>query len=211
MTRVTLALLVAIATAVLLVFLIDEALFVQGEPAAADICHVLAGPDYRTHYAIDLYQRGMCRRLLFIGGREQDSFSFAEYRRNLAMAHGVPAESIEIDKIEIYSSFSEIERLKVFINHFNLSHSPSVMMISDAYHMHRLRMVYSWIVGERPVPQLVAVPFEETPYPRAWWTSKIATQMISKEIVKILFYQVRYRFPSDTIRDWFARFDKIND
>jgi hypothetical protein len=47
---------------------IGDSLVVQDELHPADVIHVIAGPDYRTDYAIQLYQEGYGRQLFFTGG-----------------------------------------------------------------------------------------------------------------------------------------------
>ena len=47
---------------------IGEFLVIQDKIHPADVIHVIAGPDYRTDHAIQLYLQGFGRQLFFTGG-----------------------------------------------------------------------------------------------------------------------------------------------
>ena len=47
---------------------VGDFLVVRDKLEPADIIHVIAGEDYRTDYAIHLYQQGYGRLLFFTGG-----------------------------------------------------------------------------------------------------------------------------------------------
>ncbi len=64
-----------VALGVILVFFrerwlmrIGDFLYIQDTLAPADVIHVIAGDDYRTDYAIQLYKKGYGKELFFTGG-----------------------------------------------------------------------------------------------------------------------------------------------
>lgn len=192
--------------------LLGETLFVKDKLAKADICLVLGGPEYRSLYAIDLYKNGLCGTLLFIGGQVgRGDHAISERRRTLALEQGIPEDAIAVDTTDVYSTFGEIGRLRTFIDGHAAEETPTVMLISDPYHMRRTRMVYRWIVGDKARSQMAPVPFERTPMPREWWTDIMSIKRIMREFVKITYYQIRYLFSSTILDKWISQLELINE
>ncbi len=72
---------------------IGSFLVVQDDLSPSDILHVVAGEDYRTDYAIDLYQQGLANTIFFTGGIcQHHGYDHAEHGMELARAGDVPQE-----------------------------------------------------------------------------------------------------------------------
>ncbi|MFA5927152.1 MAG: YdcF family protein [Patescibacteria group bacterium] len=92
----------------------------------------------RINHAINLYNEGKVRKIIFTGGRaEEDSLSEAEAARDYALARGVGIENILIET-ESWTTYSNLSNTKKIVETENLG---KVMIISDPLHIKRAEMM----------------------------------------------------------------------
>ena len=187
---------------------IGDFLIIEDELHPADVIHVIAGADYRTDHAIQLYRQGLGKQILFTGGRcTCNNYYYGQHDRDLALEQGVPPEAIAIDDTTVTSTYSEVVRLKEFI-----ARSPtpihSVIVVSDPFHMRRSQWTYRKVLGEGIEILMAPVPFEQTPYQRRWWTDITSQRYVVDEYKKSLYYLLRYQFSQGWVQDWLASFDE---
>jgi uncharacterized SAM-binding protein YcdF (DUF218 family) len=180
---------------------------IQDSLHRADVIHVIAGEDYRTEYAIQLYQQGLGNTLFFTGGWcTVHLYRHGEHARELAIAHGVSSDAVAIDDSKVTSTYMEAERLKEWIDQ-----SPfpvrSIIVVSDPFHMRRARWTYETIFGESIEIQMAPVPFERTPYQSLWWKDAQSRQNVREEYSKFVYYVFRYQLSWGFVRDWLASLD----
>lgn len=89
----------------------------------------------RTDRAVSLFEQGVAPVLLFTGGVGEHPPSEAEVAATRAMAQGVPASAILLEP----SSTSTEENARYAAA---LSPSRQVVVVSDAWHTHRVRWVF---------------------------------------------------------------------
>jgi uncharacterized SAM-binding protein YcdF (DUF218 family) len=189
-------------------FFIGDFLVIKDKLQPVDVIHVIAGPDYRTDYAIQLYKEGYAKQIFFTGGWcSKHKVNHSEHGKERAIEQGVPSEAIAIDGTEITSTYSEAVRLKEFITE-NPIPIRSVIVVSDPYHMRRARWTYRKVLGDQIILQMAPVPFEQLPYPNRWWTNWESRSIVRDEYVKTVFYYARYQFSWGPLREWLATFDK---
>jgi len=210
---------IAIATLILLgailflarepiLYFIGDFLVVQDDLHPADVIHVIAGEDYRTDYAIQLYRQGYGKQIFFTGGWcIFHNLYHGQHGRDLALEQGVPPEAIAIDDTNVTSTYSEAVRLKEFIATSTVP-VKSVIVVSDPFHMRRARLTYQWVLGDGVNVQMAPIPFDLTPYRRYWWTDEGSWQYVRNEYVKIVYYYARYRLSGGPLRDWLVSLDK---
>jgi uncharacterized SAM-binding protein YcdF (DUF218 family) len=187
---------------------IGDFLIVEDELQPSDVIHVIAGPDYRSDYAIQLYKEGYARQIFFTGTWcAIHQVNHSEHGRDRALEQGVPSSAIAIDGTEIETTYSEAVRLKEYIS---ASPTPihSIIIVSDPYHMRRARWAFRKVLGDQIILQMAPVPFEQLPYPRHWWTDWESRKMVRDEYIKSVFYLLRYQLSWGALRDWLATFDK---
>jgi uncharacterized SAM-binding protein YcdF (DUF218 family) len=187
---------------------IGDFLIVEDELQPSDVIHVIAGPDYRSDYAIQLYKEGYARQIFFTGTWcAIHQVNHSEHGRERALEQGVPSSAIVIDGTEIETTYSEAVRLKEYIS---ASPTPihSIIIVSDPYHMRRARWAFRKVLGDQIILQMAPVPFEQLPYPRHWWTDWESRKMVRDEYIKSVFYLLRYQLSWGALRDWLATFDK---
>ena len=182
-------------------------LVVRDDLERADLCHVLSGNEERVVFGIALHERGLCAKLVFIGGHEVAARSYSFQRRAFAIDRGVPADDIVIDETEVFSTFEEITRLAAIIERSSPPIS-TVMYVTDPYHTRRVRMVSRWILGDSVRVRTASVPFEDSLDDHPWWADRRSRQMVSKEYVKMIYYVLRYRVPFQPLNDWMVSFDE---
>jgi uncharacterized SAM-binding protein YcdF (DUF218 family) len=186
---------------------IGDFLVVKDDLQPADVIHVIAGPDDRTDYAIQLYKQGYGKLIFFTGGWcTYHDLYHGQHGRELALQQGVPPEAIAIDDSWVTSTYSEVVRLKEFV-----AQSPtpirSVIVVSDAYHMRRARWTYEKLLGDQVRVQMAPVPFEVSPYQRRWWTDKASREYVKEEYLKMAYYYARYQLSWGPLKEWLASFD----
>jgi uncharacterized SAM-binding protein YcdF (DUF218 family) len=186
---------------------IGDFLVVQASLHRADVIHVIAGEDYRTDYAIQLYERGLASTLFFTGGWcKLHMYYHGEHARERALAYGLHVDAIAIDDSDVTSTYMEAERLKEWI-----AQSPdpvrSIIVVSDPFHMRRARWTYQKVFGDSIAVQLAPVPFAMTPYQRNWWRNQQSRQNVQDEYVKFVYYLFRYQYSWGILKDWLVSFD----
>ena len=183
-------------------------LVVKDDLLPADVIHVISGPDGRTDYAIQLYEQGYGKQILFTGGWcAAIDGTFAERSRQRAIKQGVPGDVVAVDGSWITSTYSEAVRLKEFIAG---SQSPirSVIVVSDPYHMRRARWTYRQVLDSQVSVQMAPVPFDLFPYQRRWWTDEKSRKMVMLEYLKVVYYHVRYELSRGPVREWLASLEQ---
>lgn len=187
--------------------LIGDFLVIHDTLYPADVIHVIAGEDYRTDYAIQLYERGFGKTLFFTGGWcDTHLYRHGEHAQERALFQGVPADAIALDDSKVLSTFMEAERLKAWI-----AQSPypvrSVIVVSDPFHMRRVRWTYQKVFGDSIAVQMAPVPFDLTPFQRTWWNDPQSRQNVREEYAKLVYYLFRYQYSRGFFRDWLASLD----
>jgi uncharacterized SAM-binding protein YcdF (DUF218 family) len=187
---------------------IGDFLVVQDKLQPVDVIHVVAGPDEYTDYAVQLYQQGFGKKIFFTGGWcPFHNVMHGEHGRERAVANGVSPEAIAGDDSPVTSTYSEVVRLKVFIEG-NEMPIRSVAVVSDPYHMRRARWTYRQILGNKMDLRMAPLPFELSQYKRRWWTDKESKRMVKDEYLKILYYYARYKFAWAWMKDWLESLDR---
>jgi uncharacterized SAM-binding protein YcdF (DUF218 family) len=191
-----------------ILFFIGNFLIVEDELQPADVIHVIAGPNYRSDYAIQLFKEGYARQIFFTGAWcPIHNVNHSEFGKERAIEQGIPSSAIVSDGTEIATTYSEAIRLKEYIS-ARPTPIHSVIVVSDPYHMRRARWAYKKVLGDQIIIQMAPVPFERLPYQRRWWINWESRDMVRDEYVKTVFYLFRYQFSWGPIRDWLATFDK---
>jgi uncharacterized SAM-binding protein YcdF (DUF218 family) len=187
--------------------LVGDFLFIPDTRHPADVIHVIAGEDYRTDYAIQLYKQGYGHALFFTGGWcEIHHYRHGEHAKERALAQGIPLDAIAIDDSKVTSTYMEAEKLKEWI-----AQSPnpvrSIMVVSDPFHMRRARWTYQKIFGDDIEIQMAPVPFDRTPYQHDWWKDPQSRRNVREEYSKFIYYLFRYQLSWGYFRDWLASLD----
>jgi uncharacterized SAM-binding protein YcdF (DUF218 family) len=189
--------------------LTGDFLIIQDTLEPADVIHVIAGDDYRTDYAFQLYQQGYGKTVFFTGGWcDIHLYEHGTHAREKALLQGLPLDSIASDDSAVMSTYMEAERLKEWIAS---SASPvrSIIVVSDPFHMRRARWTYQKVFGNQVQIQMAPVPFEFTPYQSVWWKDVDSRKYVEEEYLKYVFYMFRYEYSWGVFKDWLATFDKM--
>lgn len=187
--------------------LIGNYLIVVDDRKPADVIHVIAGDDYRTDYAIQLYKAGDAPILFFTGGWcTMHQSDHGQHAKELSVAAGVPAEAIATDDASVMSTYAEAQRLKDWMDR---SPRPirSVIVVGDPFQMRRASWIYRWVLGDQVRVQMAPVPFAQTSYQRLWWKDHASQLYVRDEYEKLAYNLLRYRLSSGRFQEWLASFD----
>jgi len=183
-------------------------LVVQDELSPADILHVVAGEDYRTDYAIDLYQQGLSKTIFFTGGTcKYHGYDHSEHGMQLARARGVSQDALAADSTPVKSTYDEAVLLKKYIDENQLP-VKSIIVVSDPFHMRRARWTYQRVLGQGIQVLMAPVPFEQTPLHEKWWEDSESKAYVISEYGKFVYYIGRYWLNWGPLERWLASFDK---
>ncbi len=187
--------------------LIGNFLVIKDALHPADVIHVIAGDDYRTDYAIQLYKEGYGKTLFFTGGWcEIHQYNHGEHAKEIALAQGAPLKTIAFDDSEVTSTYMEAEKLKEWVEH-NPYPVKSIIIVSDPFHMRRVHWTYRRLFGDQIQLQMAPVPFDATPYQHTWWKDPGSRQNVQEEYSKLIYYLLRYQYSWGSFRDWLASLD----
>lgn len=187
--------------------LIGDFLIIQDTLEPADVIHVIAGEDYRTDYAFQLYRQGYGETIFFTGGRCESHLNGHGARaKERALTQGLPLDSIAFDDSEVMSTYMEAEKLKEWIAR-NSYPVQSIIVVSDPFHMRRALWTYQQVFGDQIQIQMAPVPFELTPYRATWWKDTESQKYVREEYFKFVFYRFRYQYSWGIFKDWLASFD----
>jgi uncharacterized SAM-binding protein YcdF (DUF218 family) len=172
---------------------IGNFLIVQDAPYPADVIHVIAGDDYRTEYAIQLYKQGFARSIFFTGGWcVFHGYNHGEHGLQLALSEGVPREDIAYDESPVFSTYDEAVLLKKYLDK-NLPSAQTIIVVSDPFHMRRARWTYKMVFGKGMKVIMQPVPFSQTPFKQQWWTDDTSRTYVRDEYKKLIYYFFRYQ------------------
>jgi uncharacterized SAM-binding protein YcdF (DUF218 family) len=184
--------------------LIGNFLMVQDDLSPVDVIHVIAGDDYRTEYAIQLYKQGYARQLFFTGGWcVYHGYYHGRHGLELALAAGIPREAIAYDDSPVSSTYDEALLLQEYLDQFQPAYK-SVMVVSDPFHMRRSQWTYQHIFGDGYKILMAPVPFDQTPFKQQWWTDASSEKYVFEEYKKLVYYFFRYQLNIH----WLVVFDR---
>jgi uncharacterized SAM-binding protein YcdF (DUF218 family) len=187
---------------------IGDFLVVEDKLEPADVIHVIAGPDYRTEYGIQLYKQGYGRQVFFTGGWcSLHNENHGQRGKERAVQQGVPSEAISLNDSKVTSTYSEVVRLREFIAQSQVP-IKSVIVVSDPHHMRRARWTYRQVLDHQISIQMAPVPFALSPYRNRWWTDGESRIMVRDEYLKFLYYIARYELSRGGVKEWLASFDR---
>jgi uncharacterized SAM-binding protein YcdF (DUF218 family) len=186
---------------------IGDYLIIEDEVKPVDVIHVIAGDDYRSEYAFQLYRLGDAKTIFFTGGWcTTHGWEHGAHGKQLALQQGIPAEAVAFDDTRVYTTYAEALRLKDWLDHHSAP-IRSVMVVSDPFHMRRVRWIYRQVFGGKVEIRLAPVPFEQTPYQRQWWSDQGSREYVKDEYVKSIFYVLRYQLAWGSLKEWLSTFD----
>jgi uncharacterized SAM-binding protein YcdF (DUF218 family) len=142
------------------------------------------GTDERVQHAVEIFDRGYARHLVFSSGYTY-SFREAEVMRSLAVQHGVPPEAIELeqrstDTHENVIFSGEILRARGWT---------SAVLVSSPYHMRRALLV--WKKADPDIKVIPAPPARSQFYDHARGASFDQVRAIVHEYLAIAGYRLR--------------------
>src|SRR5512143_168385 len=134
-------------------------LVIQDKLHPVDVIQVIAGEDYRTEYAIQLYKQGYAKMLFFTGGWcIQHQYYHGSHGMEVALQAGVPRQAVAYDDSKVLSTYDEVSLLKKYLDE-NQTGYHSVMVVSDPFHMRRAQWTYRHILGKGYTILMTPEPF----------------------------------------------------
>ncbi len=133
----------------------------------------------RVNTAVDLYQRGLVRTMIFSGGPGDGAVHETEAMKALAQARGVPGDAILCDRRGVNTEGTVEGTLELMRRHG----IRSLMAVSHFYHLPRIKMAFA-----RRGVGVYTVPARET-----YRLSKLPV-FIAREIPALMYYWIKPAF-----------------
>jgi len=182
---------------------IGDYLLVKDNLVPVDVIHVIAGDDYRSEYAFQLYKQGLSKYIFFTGGWcKYHGYYHGNHGKELAIQNDIPESAIAYDDSNVKSTYDEILLLKKWID-VNPNKIKSILIVSDPFHMRRSKWIVNKIFGGEINVIMAPVPMDWTISGNNWWQDKTSRKYIIEEYVKLVYYFFRYQLSIN----WLGVFD----
>jgi len=182
---------------------IGDYLLVKDDLVPVDVIHVIAGDDYRSEYAFQLYKQGLSKYIFFTGGWcKYHGYYHGNHGKELAIQNDIPESAIAYDDSNVKSTYDEILLLKKWID-VNPNKIKSILIVSDPFHMRRSKWIVNKIFGGEINVIMAPVPMDWTISGNNWWQDKTSRKYIIEEYVKLVYYFFRYQLSIN----WLGVFD----
>lgn len=136
----------------------------------------------RVDHAVALYKLHLAPRLLMTGGNDrEDHVNEAETMRQLAVARGVPADAILLEK-QATSTYENFQFSKRILGEKELH---SIIIVTEPFHVARASLV-----AEKAGLDYTVSPATASP---CWRPAKYASRYFLKEPIAILVYALQYK------------------
>lgn len=169
---------------------ITEFLFLEDEPAAAELIFVFGGRNQaRALRAAELYRRGLAPRVLIAGGFNRELGDVeAQFLGRLAVEQGVQEEDL---LLELRSANTEenVAMGRDLLEKLGCLPRDTVLLVSAPLHMRRARLTF-----ERYFPGVKALccPDGRTDVTRTnWWQTEEGRRLVFRELEKVRSLQQR--------------------
>jgi uncharacterized SAM-binding protein YcdF (DUF218 family) len=165
-------------------------------PQETEMCFVLGGNSYeRGIAATELFKQFPQQKFIATGGNYPyqilclDTTMFeSELTRHFMLSQGVPANQVDT----LSSAHSTMDESNEILAWCKSKNAKKITVISSAFHMRRVRMVFEDKFEEAGIQINFhgAAPIEYNEL--NWWQNEEGMIMTNNELVKILYYAVKY-------------------
>jgi len=169
---------------------ITEFLFLEDEPAAAELIFVFGGRnEWRALRAAELYRAGFAPRVLIAGGYNRELGRVeAEFLGRLAVEQGVPREDLLLEMRSVNTE-ENVAMGRELLEKLGLLPRDTVLLVSAPMHMRRARSTF-----ERYFPgvRVLCCPDGRPDVRRDnWWQSEEGRRLVFRELEKVRSLQQR--------------------
>ncbi|MFN5296554.1 MAG: YdcF family protein [Flavobacteriales bacterium] len=165
-------------------------------PEQTDMCFVLGGNSYeRGLEAYNLYQQFPQQSFIATGGNYpyqilclDTTMLECELTRHFMLSKGVPASQVDT----LSSAHSTMDESNEILHWCKKNNADYITIISSAFHMRRVRMVFEDKFEKDGIKINFhgAAPIEYNEL--NWWQNEEGMIMTNNELVKILYYAIKY-------------------
>jgi uncharacterized SAM-binding protein YcdF (DUF218 family) len=168
---------------------------VRDSEAATDLAVILdGGKGERLWKGLDLWQRGVAKRLLITGDADPvlpvyaggPGITQAEAKREIAIRKGVPADSVEV----LLGPTSTLEEARAVRRWCDGRTIRSITVVTSPFHTRRARAVFRHAFRKSGVRVMVDhAPWDVAGFStHRWWTREKELMAVFDETVKTLYY-----------------------
>lgn len=161
-------------------------LVVREEPVPSDVILVLAGDDNgeRVAEGVNLYKQGYADKIIMSGGPLAWKLTSAEWMKKQAVAMGVPAQNILLQK-ESRSTLEDVVFSLALIEKHGFK---SVILVTSPYHARRAKRIFKRASRGRQI-KVVSCPVRESGFRvEGWWSRHEDTSYVIREYMAMVYY-----------------------
>ncbi|NGP45703.1 YdcF family protein [Bacillaceae bacterium SIJ1] len=144
---------------------------------------------YRLPKAVQLYEEGRARKMLFSGGVVWDGNERPEAitLKKEAMGLGVPETAILTEDLSLHTKENVLASLLVLDRAFSLHHIERILVVTTFYHMRRLHLTLKTYMPHWIEYTLCPVNDKMT-RPDGWFHTEIGRKRVKEECTKLIKY-----------------------
>jgi uncharacterized SAM-binding protein YcdF (DUF218 family) len=138
----------------------------------ADLIQILGGGEERVGYAVELYRKGLGKKLLFTGNSPDHGPSAKLFHTsaNRVLSQGIPATAILDLHSQATTTYGEAAELRQV-----LSAHPEirrVLVVTSPYHSRRARSIFRREIPAGVDLRMATVPVEKINLAGRWWNNR---------------------------------------
>lgn len=158
----------------------------------SDLLVVLGGGfGDRIVEGVKLFRLGMARNVLITGAYSsinKEGLIFIDPRASQFSKAGAGSDFIFLDG-SARSTWAEVHVIRALM----LKHQwRTVLVVSDPPHLARLQWSLDRVISGYGLAYRLVSSEAEWWHPLLWWTNRIASKFVGKELVKNVYYRIRY-------------------
>jgi len=161
--------------------------------ATSDAIVVLAGDGQgeRMMSAIELYKKGMGKKIVFWGGQLYWKVTWAELYLKQLKEGGVPEKDL-IWSTEELQEHSTVGEAIVTVRLMQENGIRSFILVTSPYHTSRAGMVYETHIRGKDMKMIVYPSIDSIVKIEDWWKDRQSAKLIYLELNKVVYYWIKY-------------------
>ncbi len=162
---------------------------VSDDPRPADAIVVTGGAlELRPAAAATLFRQGLAP-LILVSKSDADQGREAMRMRNRLLASGVPSKAIFDFRIRLHSTYGEARGVA---DCANLLAVKRIIVPVEFFQTRRVRWIFRRELSRKGIDVAVSAIIPPNYNSQNWWQTKLGRMNFRNELIKYLFYRVRY-------------------
>ena len=173
--------------------------WVVNEPPIKGAAIVVLGGSVETRpfAAARLYRDGLASKVLVTQVKKSAVEKLGlkraetEIAREVLIKEGVPESAIELIGTDVSSTYEEVMAVKEWAGAKGLSATDNLLIPTNSFCTRRIRWIFGKKLEGSATPKVMEIPSEDYG-PANWWHHEAGLIEFQNEVVKYVFYRIKY-------------------